>query len=327
MNNVLLHFIISINCYKIPSFSCVSFPTFRSSTHDNVILQGFFFVFSEWFANCCFCGAHRDKRVIFRLHTDRSNSFFSPDKEEKEWVFFVWTCTGHRLEERLWSYRESWPVAPPPAVAYIHLDLSLPRKPHYPPCILPGSFCWSVNATSSTPRCLWELSPREENIEEERKGRRWCTLSFFLSPSPLRRKLDVGTHHNLLRVKSLFPFEVLELNMKQLQRQEQASCWYSKGFTILLMSDGTRASSADIHFGFICWAWHTQTLITSYCFVTPMLTRGIAAVLNCNIIPALPLPRGTAYELMRCQQRCHVFIHSISPKEKKKHLLGGIDTT
>lgn len=180
MNNVLLHFIISINCYKIPSFSCVSFPTFRSSTHDNVILQGFFFVFSEWFANCCFCGAHRDKRVIFRLHTDRSNSFFSPDKEEKEWVFFVWTCTGHRLEESLWSYGESWPVAPPPAVAYIHLDLSLPRKPHYPPCILPGSFCWSVNATSSTPRCLWELSPREENIEEERKGRRWCTLSFFL---------------------------------------------------------------------------------------------------------------------------------------------------
>ena len=166
-----------------------------------------------------------------------------------------------------------------------------------------------------TPLSLGALAKGGEHRGGE-KGKEMMH-SFFLSPSPLRRKLDVGTQHNLLWVKSLFPFEVLELNMKPLHRQEQASCWYSKGFTVLLMSDGARALSADIHFGFICWAWHTQTLITSYCFVTPMLTREIAAVLNCNIIPALPLPQGTAYELMRCQQRCHVFIHSISPKEKK----------
>lgn len=66
--------------------------------------------------------------------------------------------------------------------------------------------------------------------------------------------------------------------------------------------------------------WHIQ-LITQRCFVTPMLTRGIAAVVNSSVFffffPVLLLPLGTARELMRCQQRCHVFIHSISPKVEK----------
>lgn len=60
----------------------------------------------------------------------------------------------------------------------------------------------------------------------------------------------------------------------------------------------------------------SKPLITLRWFVTPMLTRAIAAILNRNLISVLRLPLGTAYELMRCQKRCHVFIHSISPKEK-----------
>lgn len=89
MNNVLLHFIISINCYKIPSFSCVSFPTFRSSTHDNVILQGFFFVFSEWFANCCFCGAHETSVWFSDYIQIEVTAFFRPTKKKRNGFFCV----------------------------------------------------------------------------------------------------------------------------------------------------------------------------------------------------------------------------------------------
>lgn len=73
---------------------------------------------------------------------------------------------------------------------------------------------------------------------------------------------------------------------------------------------------------FICRTWQTSNPTPNCdigsCFVILMLTREFAAVLKWNIIPVLPLPRGTAYELMRCRQRCHVFIHSISPEQKKK---------
>ena len=35
------------------------------------------------------CETHWEKRVIFRLQTDRNNTFFHPIKKEKEWGFFL----------------------------------------------------------------------------------------------------------------------------------------------------------------------------------------------------------------------------------------------
>lgn len=68
----------------------------------------------------------------------------------------------------------------------------------------------------------------------------------------------------------------------------------------------------------VCWARYPKLLIMWHHFVTPMLTRETAALLKQTIIPVLSLPQGTAYELIRCQQRCHIFIHSIFPLEKTK---------
>lgn len=133
---------------------------------------------------------HWDMRVICRLYIERNNTLVAAKKGVGPLCMHL---DRSSFSGEFLSHSESWPVEQPPTVAYIHLDPSLPRKPHYPPCILPGSFCWSVNTTSSTPCCLWELSPREESGEEESRGRRRRSLSFLLSRSLLKRKLDVRT--------------------------------------------------------------------------------------------------------------------------------------
>ncbi len=200
-------------------------------------------------------------------------------------------------------------------MAYIHLDPSLPRKPHYPPCILPGSFCWSVNTTSSTPCCLRELSPWEESGEEESRGRRRRSLSFFLALF-WRESLMLALYSQASALNQI-PLTISCLGAQQETVPVTELSRLSEVQRLHHFIDIWRNShSADALLSFICWAWHSQTLITWCCFVTLMLTRESAAVLNWSIIPVLPLPPGTAYELMRRQQRCHVFIHSISPKEK-----------
>lgn len=202
----------------------------------------------------------------------------------------------------------------PPVAAYIHLDPGLPRKPHYPPCIRPGSFCWSVNATTSTPCCLRELSPRVENGEEERRKKTRPFQSLFLSTSVLKKELDVGSPLPGICCETNpsphFKSWSSAWNGSSGRNKQAVSCpkasafhWYQRDMDTLSFFQHGRA----------------QPLITRCCSVTPVLTREIAAVLNWNIIPVLPVPPGTAYELMRCQQRCHVFIHSISPKEKKTY--------
>lgn len=48
-------------------------------------------------------------------------------------------------------------------------------------------------------------------------------------------------------------------------------------------------------FFFYLWSSRSPTW-TSCCFISLMLTRAAAAVLNWNIIPVLPLPQGTAFQ-------------------------------
>lgn len=143
--------------------------------------------------------AHWDMRVIFRLYIERNNTLVVAKRGVGPLCMHL---DRSSFSGAFLSHSESWPVEQPPVVAYIHLDPSLPRKPHYPPCSLPGSVCWSVNTTSSTPCCLWELSPWEESGEEESRGRRRRSLSFFLSRSLLKRKLDVGALHSGVRSES-----------------------------------------------------------------------------------------------------------------------------
>lgn len=140
------------------------------------------------------------------------------------------------------SYSESWPVEQPPVVAYIHLDPSLPRKAHYPPCSLPGSFCWSVNATCSTPCRLWELSPQEENGEEEGRGRRRSSFSFFLALF-LRESLTLAPISNLGAQHETVPVEeVSSLSIVQ------KFCHFTDVWK------NTHTLPADILLSFICWA-------------------------------------------------------------------------
>lgn len=266
------------------------------------------------------CETHWEKRVIFRLQTDRNNTFFHPIKKEKEWGFFL--CVNlDRSSFRGESLDLRWVLTGGTASCRgLHPPWSQPAQEASLSSLHPS---WKLLLISKchkfhSPLSLGALAKGGEHRGGE-KGKKMAHsffLSFFL-PLLWGESLMLALNTICCESNPISHFK-LELNTKRLQWQEQASCRCSKGFTILLMSDGTHALSAGIHFGFICWAWRTQTLITPYCFVTPMLTRETAAVLNCNIIPVLPLPRGTAYELMRCQQRCHVFIHSISPKEKKK---------
>lgn len=93
-------------------------------------------------------------------------------------------------------------------IQYIHLDFRLPRKPHYPPCILPGSVCWSVNATGFTPAVSWSSRHGRRMEKGEGEQRRKMSLSF----SVFFKRKDwcwQSTFKHLLWVKFLWLFRVL----------------------------------------------------------------------------------------------------------------------
>lgn len=174
------------------------------------------------------------------------------------------------------------PAEPPPVMAYIQVDPSLPRKPHYPPCILPGSCRWSVNATSSTPCCLWELSP----CEGERRGGRakGQDEAPCLSPSLVWCRLPTLGHP--LWIKSLWPLHVLVPNMKACRNEQTVDSL--KGHTMCWYLKNTHTHFQQTIF-LVLFVKHDdtpqKTLITWHRFVTPVLIREIAAILTWNIIP------------------------------------------
>lgn len=154
------------------------------------------------------CETHWEKRVIFRLQTDRNNTFFHPIKKEKEWVFFL--CVNlDRSSFRGESLDLRWVLTGGTASCRgLHPPWSQPAQEASLSSLHPS---WKLLLISKchkfhSPLSLGALAKGGEHRGGE-KGKKMAH-SFFLSPSPLRRKLDVGTQHNLLWVKSHFPFQV-----------------------------------------------------------------------------------------------------------------------
>lgn len=127
------------------------------------------------------------------------------------------------------------------------------------PCILPGGFCWSVNATSFPPSC--------EGWRHE-EGRRVRLLKQLL-------------HHNGSALTA---------------SSGNLPVFASVNTSVLLNKLN------PVSFQTACSIWAKES----------------PAALNRSTVCVVALPQGTAEELMRCQQRCHVFIHSVFPKKKKK---------
>lgn len=64
----------------------------------------------------------------------------------------------------------AWSLVSTSETAHIHLDPTCTGSLINPQCIRRGSHCRSANATSSTPCCVWELSPRRRSRTE---GKQW----------------------------------------------------------------------------------------------------------------------------------------------------------
>lgn len=154
----------------------------------------------------------------------------------------------------------------------------------------------------------------EGRREKKSRGGRWSSLSLFFFF--LRGKIDVGSSLSSI-CSELNPFD----RFKSFSSTWNGSTGRNKQVVnsprphYVLIFD---TLSADILLSVICWAWHNQKSHYMVLLCRPKLTTVNAAALNWSIIPVFPLPPGTAYELMRCQQRCHVFIHSISLSNNKK---------
>lgn len=194
------------------------------------------------------CEAHRDMGCSGYIESNNTSVF---QRLAKNGVGrLCMDLDRSSFNEEFLSHGESWPVEQPPGVAYIHLDPCLPGKPHYPPCILPGSFCWSVNATSSTPCCLWERSPwraeKRRRVEEEDEA-----FILSLSPSLLKRKLDIGSILSGICCKwNLFDhFQSWKSTPSAniVQVVSGLMCVFEECFTVVLIFEEAHTLSAQIH--------------------------------------------------------------------------------
>lgn len=166
----------------------------------------------------------------------------------------------------------------------------------------------------SLPAVTWSSHHGRRREKGKKEQRRKMKLSF--SVFFLRGKIDVGSSLSSI-CSELNPFD----RFKSFSSTWNGSTGRNKQVVnsprlhYVLIFD---TLSADILLSVICWAWHNQKSHYMVLLCRPKLTTVNAAALNWSIIPVFPLPPGTAYELMRCQQRCHVFIHSISLSNNKK---------